>query len=163
MTVRLSDSTTIRLLAVLLATVFLTGCGADTDEPDVPKTDRLEFKAHFFQEALEYPAVTCTYDYASIPFRLDTVGGQILGSGNPFKIAFSSISDGDSFTATLRLETHNSVVLVPKSTFTSITVTRGETTIPHDSPLPAGKYTVTLTGKMPQPPAGEPKDDGSVG
>ncbi|MED5401953.1 MAG: hypothetical protein VX669_16310, partial [Planctomycetota bacterium] len=36
-------------------------------------------------------------------------------------------------------------------------------TNPHDSALPAGKYTVTLTGKTPQPPMGEPKDDGSEG
>jgi hypothetical protein len=163
MTVHSSNSLTARLLAFLIATVFLTGCGAETDEPAVPKNVRLELKAHFIQEGLEYPAVTCTYDYATMPFRLDTVGGQILGNGDPFKITFSSTSDGDSFTATLRLETHNSVVLAPKSAFTSITVTQGETTIPPDSVLPAGEYTVTLTGKMPQPPAGEPKDDGSEG
>jgi hypothetical protein len=163
MTVHSSNSLTARLLAFLIATVFLTGCAAETDEPAVPKNVRLELKAHFTQEGLEYPAVTCTYDYATMSFRLDTVGGQILGNGDPFKIAFSSTSDGDSFTATLRLETHYSVVLAPKSAFTSITVTQGETTIPPDSVLPAGEYTVTLTGKMPQPPAGEPKDDGSEG
>ena len=172
MTVRLGDSTTTRLLAVLLATVFLTGCGAETDEPDVPKNDRLEFKAHFFQGSLEYPAVNCKYSIAAghaagfsaeQNFRLGTVGGQAIGSGDPFRIGFSTTSDGGSFTATLQLETHNGVVLVPKSAFTSITVTQGETTIPHDSPLPAGKYTLTLTGKTPQPPAGEPKDDGSEG
>jgi hypothetical protein len=57
----------------------------------------------------------------------------------------------------------NQTQRVAKSDFTSISVARDGVTIPHDSALPAGKYTVTLTGKTPQPPAGEPQDNGSEG
>ncbi|MEE3285473.1 MAG: hypothetical protein VX311_12900, partial [Planctomycetota bacterium] len=124
-----------------------------------------------------YPVVTCTcstkiagglVDF-STNFQIDTKSegnsdkGLVLGEGDRFTASFSSTGDGESFTATIVIVNSNQTQLVAKSGFTSISVARDGVTTPHDSALPAGKYTVTLTGKTPQPPMGEPKDDGSEG
>jgi len=173
MPVLLSESGARRVLAILLLVVVLPACGTETDDPasvpEIPKNDLLELETAFAPQTLEQPVLTCIYTAAkaakyTCPFSLDTkAGGQGCSSEGVFRLSCSSRREGDSFRATLSLDTHNSVMLVPKSAFISITVAQGETTIPHDSPLPAGKFTVVLTGKMPQPPAGEPKDDGSEG
>ena len=172
MTVLLRDSMTARLIAVLLATMFLAGC------PDSATTDQVALEIQFHEgKSGAYPAVICTcstgtadgsIDFSS-NFRIDTKSegnsdkGLVLGEGNRFTASFSSTGDGNSFTATIVLVNTNQTDLVAKTGFTSISVARDGVTIPHDSPLPAGKYTVTLTGKTPQPPAGEPQDNGSEG
>ena len=172
MTVLLRDSMTARLIAVLLATMFLAGC------PDSATTDQVALEIQFHEgKSGAYPAVICTcstgtadgsIDFSS-NFRIDTKSegnsdkGLVLGEGNRFTASFSSTGDGDSFTATIVIVNTNQTQLVAKSDFTSISVARDGVTIPHDSALPAGKYTVTLTGKTPQPPAGEPQDNGSEG
>ncbi|MEC9008097.1 MAG: hypothetical protein VX877_02490, partial [Planctomycetota bacterium] len=105
----------------------------------------------------------------SSTFRIDTKSkgnsdkGLVLGEGDRFTASFSSTGDGESFTATLVIVNTSQTQLIARSGFLSISVARDGVTIPHDSALPAGKYTVTLTGKTPQPPMGEPKDDGSEG
>ena len=172
MTVLFRDSMTARLIAVLLATMFLTGC------PDSATTDQVALEIQFHEgQSGAYPAVICTcstgtadgsIDFSST-FRIDTTSegnsdkGLVLGEGDRFTASFSSTGDGDSFTATVVIVNTNQTQLIAKSGFTSISVARDGVTIPHDSALPAGKYTVTLAGKTPQPPTGESKDDGSEG
>ena len=153
--------------------MVLPACGTETDDPasvpEIPKNDLLELETAFAPQTLEQPVLTCIYTAAkaakyTCPFSLDTkAGGQASYSEGVFRLGCSSRREGDSFRATIQLKAHNSVELVPKSTFASITVTQGETTINHDAPLPAGDYTVVLTGKMPLPPAGEQKDNGPEG
>lgn len=168
-----SESGATRFLALLLLVVFLSGCGTETEgpagDPGSPKNDLLELETAFAPQTLKQPVLTCTYKAAkaatyTCPFTLDTkAGGQASYSEGVFRLGCSSRREGDSFRATIQLKAHNSVELVPKSTFASITVTQGETTINHDAPLPAGDYTVVLTGKMPQPPASEQKDSDPEG
>jgi len=163
---------TARLLAVLLATVFLVGC------PDATKNDQVVLEVQFYQaKSRAYPAVICTcstettgssIDFATA-FQIDTKSagnsdnGIVLGKGDRFTVSFSSTGDGNSFTATIVLVNTNQTRVVARSGFTSISVAQNGVTIPHDSPLPAGKYTVTLTGKTPQPPASEQKDSDPEG
>ena len=162
MTILIRNSMTARLFAGLLATVFLAGC-ADT----APENDRVVLEVQFHQGKPPALVFTCTPQTAdgtlefSTTFQIDTKGtgnsdkGMVLGEGDRFTASFSSTGDGDSFTATIVLVNTHQTTLVTKSGFTSISVARDGVTVPHDAPLPAGKYTVTLTGKT---PAGEFKD-----
>ena len=157
MTVLFHNSMTARWLAGLLATVFLAGC-SDT----APESDRVVLEVQFHQGKPPALTFTCTPETAdgtvdlSKTFQIDTKGtgnsdkGMVLGEGNRFTASFSSTGDGDSFTATIVLVNTHQTTLVTKSGFTSISVARDGVTVPHDAPLPAGKYTVTLTGKTPQ-------------
>ena len=157
MTVLFRDSMTARLLAGLLVTVCLAGC------PDTaPENDRVVLEVQFHQGKPPALVFTCSPQTAdgtlefSTNFQIDTKGtgnsdkGMVLGEGDRFTASFSSTGDGDSFTATIVLVNTHQTTLVTKSGFTSISVARDGVTVPHDAPLPAGKYTVTLTGKTPQ-------------
>jgi len=177
-----SESGATSFIALLLLVVFLPGCGTETEgpagDPGSPKNDQVVLEVQFYQGKPEaYPAVICTCSTEAsggsvefgTTFRIDTKGtgnsdnGMILGEGDRFTASFSSTGDGDSFTATIVLVNTLQTELVAKSGFTSVSVTQDGVTIPHDSPLPAGKYTVTLTGKTPQPPASEQKDSDPEG
>ena len=163
MTVLFRNSMTARLLAVLLVTVFLAGC------PDTaPENDRFVLEVQFHQGKPPALICTCSPETAdgtidfSTTFQIDTKGtgnsdkGMVLGEGDRFTASFSSTGDGDSFTATIVLvNTHQTTLVAKSSCALQTSVTRDGVTIPHDAPLPAGKYTVTLTGKT---PAGEFKD-----
>ena len=157
MTVLFRNSMTARLLAGLLATVFLAGC------PDTAsKSDRVVLEVEFHQG--KPPALSCTCSTATAggtvelgtTFQIDTTGtgnsdkGMVLGEGGRFTASFSSTGDGDSFTATIVLvNTHPTTLVAKSSSALQTSVVRDGVSIPHDAPLPAGKYTVTLTGKTP--------------
>jgi hypothetical protein len=148
---------TAQLLAGLLVTVFLTGC-ADT----APMNDRLVLEVQFHQGKPPALICTCSPETAdgtvdiSTTFQIDTTGTgnsgkrMVLGEGGRFTASFSSTGDGDSFTATIVLvNTHPTTLVAKSSSALQTSVVRDGVTIPHDAPLPAGKYTVTLTGKTP--------------
>jgi len=168
MTVLFRNSMTARLLAGLLATVFLAGC-SDT----APENDRVVLEVQFHQGKPPALTFTCTPETAdgtvdlSKTFQIDTKGtgisdkGMVLGEGDRFTASFSSTGDGDSFTATIVLvNTHQTTLITKSSCALQTSVARDGVTIPHDAPLPAGKYTVTLTGKT---PSGEFKDGNPEG
>jgi hypothetical protein len=170
MVVLFRNSMTAQLLAGLLVTVFLTGC------PDTaPKNDRFVLEVQFHQGKPPDLICTCSPETAdgtvdiSTTFQIDTTGTgnsgkrMVLGEGGRFTASFSSNGDEDSFTATIVLENTHQTTLVTKSSCalqTFVVRTDPDTvavsvlqdlglTIPYDAPLPAGKYTVTLTGKTP--------------
>jgi hypothetical protein len=75
---------------------------------------------------------------------------MVLGARGRFTAAFRSTGDEDSFTVTIVLEnTHQTTLVTKSSSAVQTSVARDGVTIPHDAPLPAGKYTVTLTGTTP--------------
>jgi len=168
MTILFRNSMTARLLAGLLATVFLAGC-SDT----APENDRVVLEVQFHQGKPPALICTCSPETAdgtvdfSTTFQIDTTGagnsdnGMVLGEGGRFTAAFRSTSDEDSFTVTIVLEnTHQTTLLTKSSCALQTSVARDGVTIPHDAPLPAGKYTVKLVGKM---PSGEWKERDAEG
>ena len=157
MTILFHNSMTARLLAGLLATVFLAGC-SDT----APENDRVVLEVQFHQGKPPALTFTCTPETSdgtvdlSKTFQIDTTGTgnsgkrMVLGEGGRFTASFSSTGDEDSFTVTIVLEnTHQTTLVTKSSSALQTSVVRDGVTIPHDAPLPAGKYTVTLTGKTP--------------